>query len=152
MLFRSRAILLRGHASNSPRTAQAADFMFALEACRESTPEFTVTGIIAGTDGQTMYMENIGLSDIRLIDSVKLNSSGKFTFKTERPRYPDFYRLRLGRQWINFAIDSTETVTFTADAKTFATSYTVEGSENSAAIKEITLAQLDADQIGRAHV
>ena len=97
-------------------------FMFALEACRESTPEFTVTGIVAGADGQTMYMENIGLSDIRLIDSVKLNSSGKFTFKTERPKYPDFYRLRLGRQWINFAIDSTETVTFTADAKTFATS------------------------------
>lgn len=121
-------------------------FMFALEACRESTPEFTVTGIVAGADGQTMYMENIGLSDIRLIDSVKLNSSGKFTFKTERPRYPDFYRLRLKKQWINFAIDSTETVTFTADAKTFATSYTVEGSENSAAIKEITLAQLDADQ------
>ena len=50
-------------------------FMFALEACRESTPEFTVTGIVAGADGQTMYMENIGLSDIRLIDSVKLNSS-----------------------------------------------------------------------------
>ena len=84
-------------------------FLFTLAACRESTPEFTVTGIVAGADGQTMYIENIGLSDIQLIDSVRLNSSGKFTFKIEQPKYPDFYRLRLGRQWINFAIDSTTT-------------------------------------------
>ncbi len=120
--------------------------LLTLPACRQSTAEFTVTGIVAGADGQTMYIENIGLSEIQLIDSVKLNSSGKFTFKIEQPKYPDFYRLRLKKQWINFAIDSTETVTFTADAATFATSYTVEGSENCIAIKEITLAQLDADQ------
>ena len=47
---------------------------------------------------------------------------------------------------INFAIDSTETVSFVADAGTFATSYSVEGSESSTAIKAITLAQLDANQ------
>ena len=34
-----------------------------------------------------------------------------------------------------------------ADAETFATSYTVEGSENGKAIKNITLAQLDANQL-----
>ena len=33
-----------------------------------------------------------------------------------------------------------------ADAGTFATSYSVEGSENCKAIKNITLAQLDANQ------
>lgn len=47
---------------------------------------------------------------------------------------------------INFAVDSTETISFVADAGTFATSYSVEGSENSKAIKAITLAQLDANQ------
>ncbi len=47
---------------------------------------------------------------------------------------------------INFAVDSTETISFAADAGTFATSYSVEGSESSKAIKVITLAQLDANQ------
>lgn len=116
-----------------------------MNACKQ-TPEFVVTGIVAGADEQTMYFENIGISSITLIDSVKLNSSGKFMFKNPRPVYPEFYRLRLNDQRINFAIDSTETISFIADAGTFATSYSVEGSENCSDIKAITLAQLDANQ------
>lgn len=111
---------------------------------------FTVKGVVSGADGQTMYLENVGVSSIETLDSIKLNAAGKFTFKKPRPQYPDFYRFRLNNQLINFSIDSTETVSFTADAGTFATSYMVEGSENSKAIKQITLAQLDANQaIGR---
>lgn len=120
--------------------------LWMMNACKH-TPEFVVTGVVAGADGQTMYFENIGISSIALLDSVKLNSSGQFTFKNPRPEYPDFYRLRLNDQLINFAIDSTETISFTADAGTFATSYMVEGSENCMEIKEITLAQLDAIQM-----
>ena len=107
--------------------------------------EFVVKGIVAGADEQTMYIENVGLASIEIVDSVKINASGKFSFKKPRPEYPDFYRLRLKNQTINFAIDSTETITIIADAGTFATSYTVDGSMNSEAIKEITLAQLDAN-------
>ena len=113
--------------------------------CRQS-PEFVVTGVVAGADEQTIYMENVGLASVELIDSAKLNASGQFTFKKAKPDFPEFYRLRLNNQLINFAIDSTETVSFVADAGTFATSYSIEGSENSVAIKEITLAQLDAYQ------
>ena len=114
-------------------------------ACRQ-TPVFVVTGVVAGADEQTIYLENVGLVSVELLDSVKLNASGRFTFKKPRPDYPDFYRLRLNNQWINFSIDSTETITFLADGGTFATSYSVEGSDNCIAIKEITLAQLDANQ------
>ena len=117
-----------------------------LPGCRKSATEFTVTGIVAGAADQTIYLENIGLTSVTLLDSVKVGATGKFRFKHPRPEYPDFYRLRLKDQWINFAIDSTEALTFTADAKSFATSYTVEGSDNCTAIKEITLAQLDAGQ------
>jgi len=113
-------------------------------ACQKN-PEFVIKGIVAGADGQTIYLENIGLASVELMDSLKLNSSGQFNFKKPRPDYPDFYRLRLNNQLINFAIDSTEIITITADAGTFATSYTVEGSINSVAIKEINLAQLDAN-------
>ena len=112
----------------------------------DQEPSFTVEGVVTGADGQVMYLENVGISNVLLMDSVKLTSSGKFSFKKTRPEYPDFYRLRLNNQLIQFAVDSTETISFMADAETFATSYVVEGSDNSRAMKEITLAQLDANQ------
>ncbi len=119
--------------------------MFLFSACNNSS-DFTVKGVVAGADGQLMYLENVGISNVVTLDSIKLAPGGKFKFTEKRPEYPDFYRLRLNNQLINFAVDSTETISFVADAGTFATSYSVEGSENSKAIKSITLAQLDANQ------
>lgn len=119
--------------------------MFLFSACNNSS-DFTVKGVVSGADGQFMYLENVGVSNVVTLDSIKLAPGGKFKFTEKRPDYPDFYRLRLNNQWINFSVDSTETISFVADAGTFATSYTVEGSENSKAIKTITLAQLDANQ------
>lgn len=116
-----------------------------LTACKKNS-DFTVEGVVSGADGQVMYLENVGVSTVDLMDSVKLTAAGKFTFTKPRPAFPDFYRLRLNNQLINFSVDSTETISFVADAGTFATSYTVEGSENCKAIKNITLAQLDANQ------
>lgn len=119
--------------------------MFLFSACNNSS-DFTVKGVVAGADGQLMYLENVGISNVVTLDSIKLAPGGKFKFTEKRPEYPDFYRLRLNNQLINFAVDSTETISFVAAAGTFATSYSVEGSENSKAIKAITLAQLDANQ------
>ena len=119
--------------------------MFFFSACNNSS-DFIVKGVVAGADGQLMYLENVGISNVVTLDSIKLAPCGKFKFTEKRPEYPDFYRLRLNNQLINFAVDSTETISFVADAGTFATSYSVEGSENSKAIKAITLAQLDANQ------
>ena len=113
--------------------------------CRKSDM-FTVEGVVAGAAGQTLYLEHTGLPDISALDSIKLKADCWFSFKQPRPAYPDFYRLKLNNQTIHFSVDSTETITFTADAITFAISYQVEGSENSKAIKEITLAQLEAEQ------
>ena len=119
--------------------------MFFFSACNNSS-DFIVKGVVSGADGQLMYLENVGISNVVTLDSIKLAPGGKFKFTEKRPEYPDFYRLRLNNQLINFAVDSTETISFVADAGTFATSYSVEGSENSKAIKAITLAQLDANQ------
>lgn len=119
--------------------------LLVVSSCQDDK-NFTVKGVVSGADGQTMYLENVGVSAVEVLDSVKLSSAGKFEFKQARPEYPDFYRLRLKNQLINFAIDSTEVISIAADAGTFATSYQVEGSDNCKAIKEITLAQLDANQ------
>jgi peroxiredoxin len=113
-------------------------------ACSDSS--FRVEGVVSGADGQVMYFEHVGISSVQTLDSVRLTAAGKFSFKRPRPPYPEFYRFRLNNQWINLAVDSTETLTFAADAGAFATSYTVDGSENAKAIKAITLAQLDANQ------
>lgn len=118
---------------------------FLLTACDKGS-KFTIEGIVSGADSQVMYLENVGVSSVTRMDSVKLTPAGKFSFKKPRPDFPDFYRLRLNNQMINFAVDSTETISFEIDAETFATSYTVSGSENCKAIKNITLAHLDANQ------
>ena len=112
----------------------------------QNTQTFKVEGVVAGAAGQMLYLENTGLSSTIILDSVKLKPDGKFAFKQSRPEFPDFYRLRFNNELIHFSVDSTETITFTADAHTYATSYAVEGSENSKSFKEITLARLDADQ------
>lgn len=123
--------------------------LLACSSCKKST-DFTVTGIVSGADGQMLYLENVGISSVETLDSAKLTAAGKFKFTKHRPASPEFYRLSLNNHLINFSVDSTETVSFIADAGTFSTSYSVEGSENNITIKNITLAQLDANQaIGR---
>jgi AhpC/TSA family. len=115
-----------------------------LTSCTDSS-NFTVKGVVSGGEKQTLYLENVGISSVTVLDSVKLTQTGKFKFKSPKPEYPEFYRLKLNNQLINFSIDSIEVLNFVADAGTFATSYSVEGSENAKAIKNITLAQLDAN-------
>ncbi|WP_085537080.1 TlpA disulfide reductase family protein [Massilibacteroides vaginae] len=115
-----------------------------LTGCSDSS-NFTVKGVVSGGDKQMLYLENVGISTVTVLDSVKLTQPGKFKFKYPKPENPEFYRLRLNNQLINFSVDSTEVLDFIADAGTFATSYAVEGSENAKAIKNITLAQLDAN-------
>lgn len=115
-----------------------------LTGCGDSS-NFTVKGVISGGDKQTLYLENVGISSVTVLDSVKLTQTGEFKFKSPKQEFPEFYRLKLNNQLINFSIDSTEVLSFVADAGTFATSYSVEGSDNAKAIKSITLAQLDAN-------
>ena len=75
-------------------------------ACKKNS-DFTVEGVVSGADGQMMYLENVGVSTVELMDSVKLTAAGKFSFTKPRPAFPDFYRLRLNNQLINFSVDST---------------------------------------------
>lgn len=107
---------------------------------------FKIKGNVSDAAGSTLYLEQITLSSVAVIDSVKLNEKGKFSFKQARPEAPEFYRLKLGGSAINISIDSTEQVTVTASSKDFATAYTVEGSDNCMKIKELTLVQLRTNE------
>ena len=108
--------------------------------------QFSVKGTIKDGYDKMLYLENITTSKIILLDSVKLTKSGSYQFNQKRPLTPDFYRLRLNHQLINFTIDSTETVTVNSDTLQFARDYTVEGSAESEKVKTLTFLQLKASE------
>lgn len=112
-----------------------------ITAC-SSGPKFQVNGDVSGADGKMLYLEASGLEGIILLDSVKLKGEGTFSFKQPRPESPEFYRLRVDDKIINFSVDSIETIQIKAPYVDFSTTYTVEGSENSNKIKELTLKQI----------
>ncbi len=116
-----------------------------LGAC-DNGPKFKVQGEIAGAENKTLYLEASGLEGVVLLDSVKLGSNGSFSFAEACPESPEFYRLRMGGQVINFAVDSTETVVVKTDAAKFDTGYTIEGSENNQKIKELVMLQAELQQ------
>lgn len=107
-----------------------------------SGPKFQVNGDISGADGKMLYLEASGLEGIVPLDSTKLKGEGTFSFKQPRPESPEFYRLRIEDKVINFSVDSIETIQIKAPYVDFSTAYTVEGSENSNKIKELTLKQI----------
>lgn len=113
----------------------------ALASCT-SEPQFNIQGTVAEADGKMLYLESSGLEGVVALDSVKLKGDGTFSFKQSRPESPEFYRLRLEDKIINFSVDSTETIKIEASSGSFPTNYSVEGSENSHKIKELTLKQI----------
>ena len=104
--------------------------------------KFQVTGSITGAQDSLLYFENVGLNGIEEIGHTTLDADGHFDFSAEAPDAPEFYRLRINNQIINVAIDSTETVTITAQYPQMATQYEVSGSENNQKIKELALKQI----------
>ena len=126
--------------------------LIGLSAC-DNEPKFKVQGEINGAEDKMLYLEASGLDGIVALDSTKLGSSGSFSFAQKRPESPEFYRLRLDNKVINFAVDSTETVSVKAEINDFATAYRIEGSENNLKIKELVLLQADlqknVDKLGQ---
>lgn len=120
----------------------AAFFMAAttIVACNES--KFHVDGNISEAADSLLYFENVGLDKVTVVDSVKLDKDGDFSFACNATEAPEFYRLRIADQIINLSIDSTETITVKATFPTMADKYEVEGSDNCKRIKELTLMQI----------
>lgn len=112
-----------------------------LASCKGKGPHYTIEGKIANADTTMLYLERRSLNETTIIDSVKLDGDGNFKFEEAALGYPEFYLLRMDKQAINIAIDSIETITVYANKPSFATEYTIEGSESSVKIKDIVFAQ-----------
>ena len=112
-----------------------------LAAC-DKAPKFQVEGTIEGAKDSILYLTLNGLEGAQRLDSVKLKEDGTFSFKVTAPtESPEFYALQIGGHVINFAVDSTENITVTAQLPTMERDYTIEGNESSQKIKEISRMQ-----------
>ena len=119
--------------------ALAVAAMAGVTSCNEK--KFHIDGTITGAADSTLYFENMGLDGTVKIDSAKLSEDGTFAFEGTAPKAPEFYRLRIAGQFINIAVDSTETISIKSQYPQMATQYEVSGSEDCQRIKELSLMQ-----------
>ncbi len=113
--------------------------------CRQqSTVEsFCIEGTVTEAEGKTIYLDHLGVALVQTVDSAKLDADGHFSFRQPRPDCYDFYRLRIDRQLITLAVDSTETISVTAKLPNMSTSYLVEGSNSCIALKKLIIRQME---------
>ena len=115
--------------------------ILALASCGKG--KFHVDGTVTGAKDSLLYFEHTGLDGFNVLDSVKLDENGKFSFSGDKADNPEFYRLRIAGQIINIAIDSTETVDITAKYPGMASNYEVKNSYENSKIRELALMQMD---------
>ena len=123
--------------------------MAALTFASCNNKKFHINGNITEAKDSMLYLENISLDGPVAIDSVKLGEDGSFVFEENAKDSvcPDFYRLRIAGQTINLSIDSTETISVKAAYPSMSYQYTVDGSDNCNTIKELSLKQMNLQNL-----
>lgn len=92
----------------------------ALASCG-SKSQWGIDGKIEGlAENQSVVIEGVNQGSWYLIDTLKIDKKGKFSYRHDPQGYPDVYRLRLGNEAVYFPIDSVETVNIHAEASSFA--------------------------------
>jgi len=112
--------------------------------------KFHISGTVKDANGEMLYFEHSGLLKTTILDSIRLKPDGSFKFKSERPAYPDFYRLRLTDKTITFAVDSCEEITIDAKPANFATDYKISGSATSSQIQILRKSVMNIQQLASA--
>lgn len=108
---------------------------FALASCNLSN-EYKISGEIDNGKDKTLILERIDLAQNVVVDSVKLNDNGRFSFKGKRLGEPTFFRLRFdSKNFITLLADSSEHIEIVANTPNLEDSYTVKNSLGSNFIK-----------------
>lgn len=105
-------------------------------------PSFTVEGNIDGAQDSIVYLFNRSMAGVVLLDSVKADANGHFSISAAAPNSPDLYVLMVGqqgREYVNFSVDSTETVTIKGKLPALALNYSVSGSASSEKIRQLAI-------------
>lgn len=115
----------------------AALLLLGLSACDKGMNKFTVVGEIAGLPDHDIFLEEMGISGIIVIDSTRPDANGKFEMKGTSPE-PALYRLRFAEnRYILLSADE-GTIKVNADWSTIE-NYDVTGSAPSESLKKMLL-------------
>ncbi len=99
--------------------------------------QFGLKGKITNAAGKKLYLEELLVTSIRPVDSVKIRQNGEFSFR-HHVGIPTFFLLKLSENnFITLLIDSAENVVVHADAINFTRDYLVEGSPGSLLVQEL---------------
>ena len=117
-----------------------------LASCNSNERAFRIQGEVTSAEDKTLFLEHRALGGIELLDSVKLQKNGKFSFKETAPDNPEFYQLRIENQKLIFAVDSVETLTVKADASDLYKTSEVASSILNDQIKEVIDKQRETER------
>lgn len=121
-----------------------------LASCSDSE-QFKVKGNISEAEGSMLYLEHVDILGNIPLDSTRLNANGNFKFAVNKYNSPEFFRLRVNNKFVNFVIDSTETVQINGDYTKLEKEYEISPSEDNEKIKELSLKlnslQADIDKL-----
>lgn len=121
-----------------------------LASCSDSE-QFKVKGNISEAEGSMLYLEHVDVLGNIPLDSTRLNAHGNFNFAVNKYNSPEFFRLRINNKFVNFVIDSTETVQINGDYTKLEKEYEISPSEDNGKIKELSLSlntlQADIDKL-----
>lgn len=102
--------------------------------CSDGGKYFKIEGEVEGASGQMIVLEKPDFSGQWLpLDSIRLNSSGKFSIKAPRPGSPDVYRLELDGRYVYFPVDSVGSLELASTLAGFGVDYTLSGTEDAEA-------------------
>lgn len=112
--------------------------LFVLNACNNKANHFTVNGKIDNMPAQAVILEELGIKEISVIDSVQANKEGQFQLKGNGSE-SKLYRIRFTKdvnKYLLLSLDKGD-VKVHADWNNLAESYTVEGSVSSESLRQL---------------
>ncbi len=103
-------------------------FIFFVLGCSNQTS--VIKGKIKGSKGKILYFEQVDLSRVKTLDSVKLNNAGRFRFSV-KIKIPDFYQLKLENRIISLLVKKGDKITINAHGNDILNSLKIDGSFDS---------------------
>jgi len=143
--------IMRGVVAMALVVLLVAYLFLSLISCSGKGQTFRVEGNVSDAKDSMLIVEAMTIDGVQALDSVRLGADGDFAFDLpgaplDSTRTPEFYRLRIAGQVINFVVDSTETISVKAPFKQMATKYDIQGNEASRTMKTISLLNIQLQQ------
>lgn len=105
-----------------------------------------IKGDIKEANKQNVYLEQMNVDNITIIDSTKTDKKGRFKFKTA-VTIPTFYNIRIGKnETVTIIAEPDDKIELSGTLKNLRNNYWVDGSENSLWIKLLNF------QLNNTHV